>query len=367
MNNSLNKKILYENEFEIYKFIKSNENLIFKLITNIFILLKDNNCIFHIDNYENFNFMTDNNISTIKNKLPLMVLLGGSSYSIYSKLFNNHYKKDIIDVKEYLIDSIDYDFSIVVTKEFNKNIAINIVENFILKNTEILFQLNMLDKLNIINKNDIKNDDFLCKKHIINKNYNKYLITCSHSNQYTGIQFTLKYNNTLFQIVEILFWYDNTISENIHTDEFIKNKCIFYQTNEFKILLPNLVTLIKSNVISIQSRIMTYQFNKCAKDYYRIKYIKLIYDIKNSDILTNNAILNDNDIIMNNIIINTKKIYSKNPNIFKLPYSICSLENTDKYKKDIFNLYNDFLNLNLDEQINIFMSSNLLNNGLNNI
>jgi hypothetical protein len=248
--------------------------------------------------------------------------------------FNNHYQKDIIDVNEHLIDSVDYDFSVVVIKEFNKKIAIDIIKNFVLKNTEILTQINMLDCLGIIVKNEIENDIFLRKKYIVNKTYNKYLITYSSSLQYIGVQITLKYNNTLFQIVEILFWYDNIISENIHTNEFIKNECILYQTNEFKILLPNLIILIKSNIISIQSRIITYQFNKCAKDYYRIKYIKLIYDIKNTILLNKNNILNENDITINNFIINTKKIYDKNPNIFKLPYSICSFENTDEYTKN---------------------------------
>ena len=349
-NITLNKKILYEEEYETYNFIKSIENLTFKLITNIFILLKDNEHIYHINNYDNFN-----NIDDIKNNIPLMCLLGGSCYSIYSKLFNEYYKKDIISIDENLINSIDYDFSIMVNPSFNKEAVIQIIKNIVDNNKKIIFELNNNSSLNVIEKKDIKNDLFLKNKQIINKNYDKILITYSHSYEYTGIQFTLKFNNKLFQIVELLFWHNFTISDNINIFELTKNKCILYQTDNFKILLPNLSILIKSNIISMKSRIKTSQFNKCTKDYYRIKYIKLIYDIISNEINTTN-----NNII-NEYILSTKKIYDKNMNIFKFPYTICSLNNIDSEKELIYNLYNKFLNLNIKKQIKILLDSNIDN------
>jgi hypothetical protein len=59
---------------------------------------------------------------------------------------------------------------------------------------------------------------------------------------------------------------------------------------------------------------------------------------------------------MDENIISTKKIYDKNKNIFKFPYSICSLtNNNDNEKKILYDLYDDFLNLEINEQIKILM------------
>jgi hypothetical protein len=345
---TLNKKILYENEFEILNFIKTIEPLIFEFITNIFILLKNNEHIYHINNYDNFDFTNNDDI---KNNIPLMILLGGSSYLIYSKLFNQYYNKDIINIDENLINSIDYDFSIMVNQTFDKDKALKIINDIINGNIDIIIKLNNIVELDVIYKNDIQKNIFLKRKHIINEDYNKLLITLSHSKDYIGIQFTLKYKNNFFQIIELLFWYNYTISENISISDFTKNKCILYKTDDFKILLPNLTMLIKSNIMSMKSRITTHQFNKCTKDYYRIKYIKLIYDFINND----NK--NIKDVIINKIILDTQKIYEKNINIFKLPYSICSLNNTDDDKKLLYELYSDFLNLSLKKQINIMLNN----------
>ena len=48
-------------------------------------------------------------------------------------------------------------------------------------------------------------------------------------------------------------------------------------------------------------------------------------------------------------------------NIFKFPYTICSLNNIDSEKELIYNLYNKFLNLNIKKQIKILLDSNIDN------
>jgi hypothetical protein len=243
----------------------------------------------------------------------------------------------------------------MVNPLFNKDVVIQIIKNIVDENKKIISEINDNIDLDIINKNDIKNDLFLKNKKIINKNYGKLLITISHSNEYTAFQFTLKYKNNLFQIIELLFWYNYSISDNINIFDLTKNKCILYQTDEFKILLPNLTTLIKSNIISMKSRIKISQFNKCTKDFYRIKYVNLIYEF------VNNNMLNIEDILINKIILDTKKIYKKNLNIFKFPYTICSLSNSDKDKNLLYDIYDEFLNLQLEEQIKILLNNKNIN------
>lgn len=58
---------------------------------------------------------------------------------------------------------------------------------------------------------------------------------------------------------------------------------------------------------------------------------------------------------------NIEKIYKKdNPNIFKLPYSICSIKNKNE-QEIFFELYDNFLNLELEEQIDILSNNKYLN------
>lgn len=347
---SLNEKLLYEHENDMCKFMSSLDKYLYEMITNILISLKDNLHIYHINNYEKYNY-TNN---AIEGFVPLMLLLGGSAYKIYSIFFNKFFNKDIVSIEDNLLDSIDYDLSIIVNNTFNKDIAKQIIEKIIKENTYIINNITNIDNLEIISKEDIKADIFLYGKNIINKNYTKILITFSHSRNYIAIQFTIKYKNRLYQIIELLFWYNEIISNNIHKKEFEINKCILFQTDKFKILLPDLSTLIKTNIISMQSRIINNQYNKCTKDYYRLQFIKLISDISSENI---------NDNIIKNIILKLKQIYKKeNPNLFKLPYSICSLEKTDNEKKILYELYDKFLNLNLYEQINIMLKGNYIEN-----
>jgi hypothetical protein len=104
----------------------------------------------------------------------------------------------------------------------------------------------------------------------------------------------------------------------------------------------------------MKSRLQNKEYNKCSKDYYRLKFIELI----------NNKKINYNDYITDEYIKlsikNIDKIYKKeNPNIFKFPFTICSLE--DKKKQElIYEMYDKFLNLNLEEQIDILTNNKYL-------
>ena len=105
----------------------------------------------------------------------------------------------------------------------------------------------------------------------------------------------------------------------------------------------------------MKSRLQNKDFNKCTKDYYRLKFIELINNKK----ITYNDI--DDDYIKLSMQ-NINKIYKKdNPNMFKFPFSICSLEDTNQQEK-IYELYNNFLNLNLNEQIDILTNNKYLKN-----
>lgn len=135
MSKTLSEKFLYKNEFETCTFINSIENIFYDLITNIMIILKDNIHIHHISNYENFTFDDNTNI---EGDIPLIILLGGSSYKIYGKLFNEYFGEDTISLNENIIDSIDYDFSILVNKTFNKKTAKEIIIKIIENNNVII-------------------------------------------------------------------------------------------------------------------------------------------------------------------------------------------------------------------------------------
>ena len=112
--NKLTTKILSEDETNICNIIKEFEDNIYSIITTILLLLKNNEYIYHINNYISYNY-TDN---IIDENIPIMLLLGGMSYKIYSLFYNKYFNKDIIPLDRYLINSIDYDFSIIVKKQF---------------------------------------------------------------------------------------------------------------------------------------------------------------------------------------------------------------------------------------------------------
>ena len=352
---SLNEKMLYDDEVKMIEYVRNIEHIFFSIMTNIFITLKDNLHIHHIDNYENFTF--DKN-SYIEGDMPLIILLGGSAYKIYAKLFNEYFNNAMVSIKDYLIESIDYDMSILVKNTFDKKIAKDIIQKILTNNKLLIEQINNLNELESITKEDIKKNEFLKSKDIIDKNFNKMLITLSHNKVYTSIHFTIKYKNNLFQIIELLFWYDNVISNTIYKNEFDTNKCVLYQNTQFKILLPNITTLIKSNITSMQSRLINNQYNKCTKDYYRLNFVKKISEIK----FDYEKIINSNDKIFFEKFINKSNlIYKKdNPNLFKLPFNICSLENKDDEKKELHAIYDKFINLDINIQYDIFAKSNFL-------
>ena len=353
---SLSSKILSNNEFNVCEIIKDFEISIYSIVTNILILLKDNDNIYHINNYIPYDYSTNNNI---KGNIPIMLLLGGSSYKIYSLFYNKYFKDDIIDLNDCLIDSIDYDFSIIVKQTFTKDIFKSIIESIIQNNIKEFIYINKNKKLQTIDKKDIKNDIFLNSKKtlpIINDDntLNNILLTYSSGTEYYSIQISIKIEDKLYQIIELLFWRNEIISNSIYLKDFDINKCIFFKTNEFKILLPDIITLLKTNINSMKIRLQNKEFNKCAKDYYRLKFIELINNINS---------INEKNIKDKYILSSIKyidKIYKKdNPNLFKLPYSICSLDNIEEQEK-VYDLYNKFLNLYLNEQIDLLINNKYL-------
>lgn len=356
---SLSSKILSNNEFNVCEIIKDFESSIFSIISNILLLLKNNESIYHTENYKLYNY-DDNNKNIIAGKIPIMLLLGGMSYKIYSLFYNKYFKEDIIDLNNCLIDSIDYDFSIIVKPSFDKNIFKSIISSIININMIEFIEINNNNKLQIIEKKDLKNNIFLNGKKtskIVNNNkeLTKILLTYSDSgNDYFSIQINIKIDDEIYQIVEILFWRNEIISNSIYLKDFDINMCVLFQTNKFKILLPDITMLLKTNINSMKSRLQNKEFNKCSKDYYRLKFIELI----------NNKKINYNNVMFDEYIKlsikNIDKIYKKeNPNIFKFPFSICSLE--DKKEQElIYELYDKFLNLNLEEQIDILTNNKYL-------
>ena len=108
----------------------------------------------------------------------------------------------------------------------------------------------------------------------------------------------------------------------------------------------------------MQSRLINNQYNKCTKDYYRLNFVKKISEIK----FDYEKIINSNDKIFFEKFINKSNlIYKKdNPNLFKLPFNICSLENKDDEKKELHAIYDKFINLDINIQYDIFAKSNFL-------
>lgn len=354
---TLSSKILSNNELNVCNIIKDFESDIYSIISNILVLLKDNDNIYHTDNYNFYNY--DNNYTNIiTDKIPIMILLGGMSYKIYSLFYNKYFKEDIINLNNSLIDSIDYDFSIIVKPSFNKDIFKSIVNKIITKNMKEFINIDKNNKLQNIEKNDMKNNGFLKNKKILeikNVKLKKISLTYSDSgNDYFSIQINIRIDDEIYQIVELLFWRNEIISNSIYLKDFDINKCVLFQTNKFKILLPDITMLLKTNINSMKSRLQNKEFNKCSKDYYRLKFIELI----------NNKKINYNDEIIDEYIKlsikNIDKIYKKeNPNIFKFPFTICSLEDK-KEQEIIYGLYDKFLNLNLEEQIDILTNNKYL-------
>ena len=145
---SLSSKILSNREFNVCKIIKDFETSVYSIISNILVLLKDNDTIYHTYNYKFYNY--DNNYQNIiTDKIPIMILLGGMSYKMYSLFYNNYFKNDIIDLNDCLIDSIDYDFSVIVKPTFDKEKFKNIVNLLINKNGNEFYNINKHIKLEL--------------------------------------------------------------------------------------------------------------------------------------------------------------------------------------------------------------------------
>ena len=332
-------------EKDLNKIITEYQPLLKKFISDIFIELKDNKNICHVekDFYVNKNYeITDEN--TIDGKMPIILLLGGNGYKIYSELFKNNYKVNIC--KNELIHTIDYDVSIMfnyMNSEIYKEITTKISNC-----AKILInKINASDDFEIISETDIKEDRFLANHRYAE--YKKLLLSGSASgSEYLSYCFSVKYKNKMYQIVEFLFWKNNLIHSM--SEQLLKNKkSILYQIDQYKFLLPELSILIQTNIDSMYSRINTKEYKKAVKDYHRLKYV---YDLLEK--------CSENKELKG-IFENVKKIFKKHENLFdsiiKIYSSIYCLNITEEHKEKIINLYDDFFKLNIKDQLKMFINN----------
>ena len=351
----LSKKVLPSKEYELSIYIKTIEHFLHKFIKKLYENFINDQHIVHTHNYNVFSFDMVVDEVPLKNSIPVMLLLGGSAYKIYGKLFNQFYD-DKFNLSRILIDTVDYDFSFMMKSTFTNAIFKGYIKT-ILKISELFInQMDGQKDLQIITKTDIKNDAFLSCKNIVNKgDKNKIIITYSNGQEYCSIQMTIKYNYELYQIMEIHFWKNSIISNVIVEQCFLKNKCILYINNDLTILLPDIILLIQSNILSLHDRLIINNFEKCNKDYNRLAFLEYVSNIQKDMIIVENKFITENQFnILKGIFKQVHRIYKKeNPNIFKLPNTICSMDDTYENKKKAYELYVKFLNLNLDEQLKI--------------
>ena len=334
----MNEKYLDKNTLDITTFINNINDDMCILVSSLSKIIINNEYIFHTDKYLSFN-------NTNNSKIPVVLLMGGNAYYIYYKLFSKYLK--LKKYEEIIIGSLDYDVSIIVNNNFTQINAIDIFNNFIIKNEWFFIKLNELNSLDIITKNDIKKDIFLKTKKILNKDHKIFLFTFTKNIKYLGFQISIKYNNILYQILEIIFWFNYTISDNLNITHFNTYSNILYDFDNLNILLPFPSLLIQSNIISIESRYNSNSFEKCSKDFFRILFF---YDIIKSEYI----IKNDNIILIQKLL---KLLFEKiNNKIFKLPFTICNLNITFENKKTIYNLYKKFMDSNIEIQLNVLLN-----------
>ena len=329
----MNDEYLYNNVLIFTNFIKKYDNDMIKITSLLTSQLKNNKFVYH-SNYI-LNIETEE-----KCYMPLVLLLGGNAYNIYHKIFSKYI--DIPKYEEIIISSTDYDISILIKDDCDIKQCITIINDFINNNLWFFNIIKNEIKFEKINKDDIKNDNFLKTKKIINKDYNNYIITYTKTENYIGFQISIKFNNILFQIYEILFWLNSILNDNVFIQQFKQHNNILYINNDIKIILLHPVLLINMNTFSIESRFNKYYFEKCSKDYFRLLFLSNLINCK----------VNHNNLIIENLIflIDKKfiKIYNK---IFKFPFTICNLKISDEEKKHYISLYNKFINYDINKQL----------------
>ena len=331
----MNEKYLDKNTLDITKFINNINDDMCILVSSLNKIITGNNKILHTDKYLSFNVKTNNEI-------PVVLLMGGNSYYIYYKLFSKYLK--LKNYEEIIIGSIDYDISIIVNDNFTQINAIDIFNKFVYDNEWFFSKKNIFEN---ITKEDIKKDIFLKTKKILNKDHKIFLFTFTKNIKYLGFQISIKYNNILYQILEIIFWFNYTISDNLNIIHFNSYNNILYDFENLNILLPHPYLLVNSNIVSIENRYNTTSFEKCSKDFFRILFF---HDIINSEIIINNINIEIIKILL-------KFLFEKiNNKIFKLPFTICNLNITFDNKKTIYNLYKKFMDSNIEIQLNVLLN-----------
>ena len=129
---------------------------------------------------------------------------------------------------------------------------------------------------------------------------------------------------------------------------------IVYKTDKYKIILPNILILVKTNVLSLQLRTLDKKINNCIKDYNRLCYIKNICNTFN---------FNKGEYVLCPIkysLWQTKNNFNREfENILKYPYSIYSMDNTHEEKELYLSEWKIFLKLGIKKQTNVIKNHTL--------
>lgn len=336
----MNEKFLKKEELNFLTFIQKYDKNIQKIITNLCKICDKNVLIYNLQN------ITDFNNKIFQKEFPCVLLMGGKAYEIFYYVCKKYY--DLPKYNNFSIESIDYDISILVNNNFNINNGIDMIN--ILMQQDIFNFIKNDSNFEIITKKDILSNEFLKTKKIVNKNFNNILITYTKSKQYIGFQFSIKYKNILYQIVEILFWFNGTINDNLNITHLNLINSFLYvdNDNDIEILIINPKLLVDNNVLSITARFESMQYIKCSKDYFRLLFM---YNLPNNIEKNKNSII---DNILNNV---TKTFNLKYPNIFNSPFKICNINETEEIKQIIQKIYINFLNLDVEKQIKIILKN----------
>ena len=151
----------------------------------------------------------------------------------------------------------------------------------------------------------------------------------------------------MYQILEIIFWFNYTISDNLNITHFNTYSNILYDFENLNILLPHPYLLVSSNIVSIENRYNTTSFEKCSKDFFRILFFH--------DVIDSESIINNTNIEIIKILL--KFLFEKiNNKIFKLPFTICNLNIAFENKKTIYNLYKKFMDSNIEIQLTVLLN-----------
>ena len=119
-------------------------------------------------------------------------------------------------------NSIDYDISISVKDSFNENDICDLLENVIVDEEFIEF-INSNNYFEKIYDNDYINDGYL--KDMANQTSDKFLLSVGYdeNKRRRDILISVKYQNKIYQLIELIFWYSFFHLKKYCADNFHNN------------------------------------------------------------------------------------------------------------------------------------------------